>query len=85
LFPKSLHIVLDPSDADDKLAAAPPDDLANTIAFALRFEGRKRTHDADDIMARLVAKRLVEHLSRSGYVILKKPPGGGHGAGRGRD
>jgi hypothetical protein len=36
--------------------------LAGSLAFALRYQGRKRVHDADEIMAEIVAKRLVEHL-----------------------
>jgi hypothetical protein len=28
-------------------------------------------------MARIVAKRLVDHLERSGFVVMKKPPIGG--------
>jgi len=35
----------------DKLTPANPSDLANTIAFALRFEGRKRVHNGDEIIA----------------------------------
>jgi len=42
-------------------------------AHALRFQGRKRVHNADEIMAEIVARRLVEHLERAGYVIMKKP------------
>jgi hypothetical protein len=35
-------------------------------------------------MADIVAKRLVEHLERSGFVVMKKPPIGGAAAlGRG--
>jgi len=62
--------------ADDynTLSPAAPDDLTETIAFALRFEGRKRVHQADDVMARITARRLVEHLGRSGFVVLRKPP-----------
>jgi hypothetical protein len=31
-------------------------------------------------MAKIVAERLVEHLDRSGFVIMRKPvPGGGAG------
>ncbi len=56
---------------------AAPDDLAEALAFALRFDGRKRKHDAAEIMAAIVAKRLVEHLERSGFVVMKKPPIGG--------
>ena len=39
--------------------------------FALRFEGRKRVHDAGEIISGIVAKRLVEHLERSGFVVMK--------------
>jgi hypothetical protein len=43
-------------------------------AFALRFDGRKRKHDAGEFMTKIVAKRLVDHLERAGFVVLKKPP-----------
>jgi hypothetical protein len=62
---------------DEKLMLADPKDIADTIAFSLRFEGRKRVHDADAFMASIVAQRVVRHLERCGYVILKKPPIGG--------
>jgi hypothetical protein len=29
-----------------------------------RYWGRKRVHNADEIMSEIVAKRLVEHLER---------------------
>ena len=45
-------------DPDEKLAPADPDDLAAALAFALRFEGRKRQHDADEYMARIAANAL---------------------------
>ena len=61
-----------------KLAPADPDDLAEALAFALRFEGRKRVHSADEIMAEIVAKRLVEYLARAGFIVMKRPPFGGH-------
>jgi len=49
-----------------------------------RFQGRKRVHNADEIMSEIVAKRLVEHLERAGFVIMKRPPiGGGAALGRG--
>jgi hypothetical protein len=28
-------------------------------------------------MSKIVAKRIVEHLERSGFVVMKKPPIGG--------
>ncbi len=39
-----------------------PDEIAETVSFALRYEGRKRVHCADDMMARITAYRLVWHL-----------------------
>ena len=50
-----------------RLTPATPEDLA----FALRYSERKRTHDAGEIMATIVAKRLVERLERSGFVVMK--------------
>jgi hypothetical protein len=58
----------------DKLTPADPSDLANALAYALRFQGRKRVHNANEIMAGIVAKRLVDHLERAGFVVMKKPP-----------
>jgi hypothetical protein len=49
-----------------RLTPATPEDLA----FALRYSERKRTHDVGEIMAAIVAKRLVEHLERSGSVVI---------------
>jgi hypothetical protein len=69
---------------DDKLTPASPEDLAAALAFALRFQGRKRVHNADELMSEIVAKRLVEHLERSVFVVMKRPPLGGHSVlGRG--
>ena len=55
------------------LRPASPDELAETLAFALRYEGRKRVPQADDLMARIAAERLVRHLERSGFVVMKRP------------
>jgi len=62
------------------LRPATRDEIMQSLSFALRFNGRKRVHDADEIMARITAERLVEHLERSGYVVMHKPPLGQHGA-----
>jgi hypothetical protein len=71
-------------DSVDKLTPPEPRDLADAIAFALRFEGRKRVHQADEYMAATAAERVVRHLERAGFVVMKKPPLGGHSAlGRG--
>jgi hypothetical protein len=62
------------TEPPDRLTPATPDDLADSLAFALRFDGRKRKHDAGEFMAKIVAQRLVKHLEESGFVVLKKPP-----------
>ncbi len=59
----------------DRLRAATPDEIAQTLSFALRCEGRKRVHHADDVMARITADWLVRHLERSGFVVMKKLAG----------
>ena len=63
----------------DRLTPASPEDLADALAFALRFSGRKRIHDADVFMSAIVARRLVAHMERCGFVVMKKPPLAPHG------
>jgi hypothetical protein len=76
----------DPALNSPALARADPADLASALAFALRFEGRKRTHSADEIVAEIVAKRLVQHMERAGFVVMKREPEVGAAAlGRGYD
>jgi hypothetical protein len=43
------------------------EDLANALAFAPCESARRCVHNADEIMFAIVAKRLVEHLERSGF------------------
>lgn len=60
---------------DDKLnlRLASHEEIEQSLSFALRFDGRKRVRHADDAMARITAERLVQHLERSGYVLMKRP------------
>jgi len=60
--------------SEEPLLPAEPQDIADALAFALRYSGRKRAHDSAEIMASIVAKRLVEHLERCGFVVMRKPP-----------
>jgi hypothetical protein len=49
-----------------------------------RATGRKHVHNADETMSAIVAKRLVEHLERAGFVVMKRGPiVGGAALGRG--
>jgi hypothetical protein len=81
----SIGLAIVPPMVDpDRLTLADPADLAGALAYALRYQGRKRVHNADEIMAEIVAKRLVEHLERAGFVVMKQPPiSGGAALGRG--
>jgi hypothetical protein len=56
------------------LRPATPDEIATALSFALRYQGRKRVYDADDVMARITAERIVRHLEASGFVLMKRPP-----------
>ncbi len=70
----------------ERLTPASAEDVAEALAFALRFEGRKRVNDAGEFMAAIVAKRLVRYLERCGFVVMKRPPIGGAGVlGRGHE
>ena len=57
-----------------RLTPASPEELQQTLAFALRYDGRKRVHHSDELMARIAAEGLVRHLERAGFVLMKKPP-----------
>ena len=53
--------------------------LGGKVPFGFRIgesgdlvEGRKRAHNADEIMAEIVARRLVAHLERAGFVVMKR-------------
>ena len=50
---RSLGLAIVPLMADlDRLTPADPADLAGALAYALRYQGSKRVHNADEIMAR---------------------------------
>ncbi|SDB20459.1 hypothetical protein [Belnapia rosea] len=60
-------------DAPSPLRPATSEEIAESLSFALRYDGRKRVHHADEAMARITAERLVRHLERSGFVLMKLP------------
>jgi hypothetical protein len=66
--------------SDAPLSPASLEDLADAVTFALRFDGRERKHDAGEFMGRIVARSLVEHLERAGFVVIRKPLTVGVGA-----
>jgi len=68
-------------EAAPNLHPATPEELAQALAFALRFKGRKTHTSAHEPMAWITAEHLVEHLRASGFVVMKKPPTPAHSAG----
>lgn len=60
------------------LTPATEEEVMHSLAFALRFDGRKPVRYAEDAMASLMARHLMNYLERSGYVIMKGPPAGPH-------
>lgn len=64
------------------LTPADPAALAEAIAYALRFNGTGKPlgmRTRDDPAA--VARGVVHHLTRCGFVVMKKPPIGAHSTG----
>ena len=62
------------TETANDLSPAAPEDVVEALAFALRHSRRKRANNADAIVARIVAKRLVDCLARAGFVVMKRPP-----------
>jgi hypothetical protein len=58
---------------DHPLRPATTEEIADSLAFALRYDGRKRVNHADEMMARITAERLIRHLKESGFVVMKQP------------
>ncbi len=56
-------------DEPEPLTPATADEIAQALAYALRFDGRRRVHHADDAMARITAERPASHLLRSRFVV----------------
>jgi hypothetical protein len=64
------------------LTAASPEEIAEAISYALRFDERgKPRRGGWDFAAGLAAERLTEHLRRSGFHIMRAKPGRPHSAG----
>ena len=71
--------------SNEGLRPATADEIAQTLAFALRFNGRKAVRTGDEFMAMITAERLIDHLEQSGFVVMKRPPVATHKSGGGKD
>jgi hypothetical protein len=71
-----------PGAAPRRLDEADVADLVAALAYALRFDARGRPRRGGwDHAADLAAEWLAEHLRRSNFVVLRRPPGAPHSAG----
>ncbi len=66
-------------DRETALRPATPDELEQTLAHALRFNGRRQFKLSGESMARITASHLAEALRLSGLVVTKQPPLAAHG------
>ena len=59
---------------DDKLTpAADPREVVTALSLGLTAKPKLAQHQAAETMAKIVAERLVEHMERSGFVVMRKP------------
>lgn len=61
-------------------APATAEELRETLAFCAPVRWPEAPPYADGFMAELAAEKLVEHLTRAGFVVMKKPPAPPHTA-----
>jgi hypothetical protein len=63
---------------DQPLRPATRDEVVQALAHGLRFEGRRRAHHADELMARIAAEKLADYLSRSNFIVMNGPVAPAH-------
>ena len=69
---------------DGDLTPADPRESVIALSLGLTAKPPLARYQAAETMAKIVAERLVEHLERSGFVVMRKPvPGGGAGGNPG--
>ena len=57
------------------LRPATAEEIEETLSFALRFKGRKRSDVAGPMIAQSAAEHLRCSLEASGFVVMKRPNG----------
>jgi hypothetical protein len=64
-------------DANDKPTPADPREVVTALSLGLTSGRQLAKYQAAETMVKIVAERLVERLSASGFVVMRKPPAGG--------
>ncbi|MEZ7137991.1 hypothetical protein [Komagataeibacter sp. SM21] len=59
-------------DSLPDLRPASLEEIEASLSHGLRYDGRRKVHTADEMMARITAERLVAYLQSCGYVILRR-------------
>ena len=67
------------SEPPEKLIPARREDLIPTHAFALTRDSRVARMQSAELLASIVAERIVDRLEASGYVVMRGPPAPGAG------
>jgi hypothetical protein len=67
------------SDLPEKLIPARREDLIATLAFALTRDSRVARMQSAELLASIVAERIVARLEAFGYVVMRGPPAPGAG------
>lgn len=62
---------------ENSLTPARPEEVAEALSYALRYDerGRPRPHGGE-MVAGLAAQHLTQHLERAGFVLMRKPTRG---------
>jgi len=70
-----------PRAAEARLAPAATEEVVQALSHALRFglDGKPR-RSGWDFAAQLAAAQLVRHLTRAGFVVMRRPPQRPHSA-----
>jgi hypothetical protein len=64
-----------PMSDEPSLRPATPEEIEETLSFALRFKGCKRADIAGPMVAQIAAEHLRRCLEASGFVVMKRPTG----------
>jgi hypothetical protein len=78
----ALSPVPEPMELDGRqLRPAAPEDVADALAYAMRFDERgKARRTGLEYSSKLAADGLVRQLLLSGFVLMRKPPAPDHGS-----
>ncbi len=62
------------SDDAPQLRPADRTELLHSLSYALRYGRTTNRQERDDLIARLAAQQVLDHLEHSNYVVMQKPP-----------